>query len=157
HQMYALNYVPGFQPPEGLKFWELSGNYPPFVHLVIAGVFRMFHPGPHVATLANIPATLLLVWALFELGIYFTSAAAARWACILMLLTPYLLWMSRETILDYWLSAWTAAAWVFLIKTDGFHSRGWSRCFGLVCALGLLTKWLFGGFIAIPFLIISIR
>jgi hypothetical protein len=157
HQIYALNYVPGFEPSQGLKFWELSGNYPPFVHLIIAAAFRIFHPSPHVATLANLPATFLLVWALFELGSYFASATVARWACILLLLTPYAMWMSRETILDYWLSAWTAAAWVFLIKTNGFQSRAWSRWFGVVCAFGLLTKWLFAGFIAIPFLVISMR
>jgi 4-amino-4-deoxy-L-arabinose transferase-like glycosyltransferase len=157
HQMYALNYVPGFQTVQGLRIWEFSGNYPPFVHLLIASAFRIFHPGTHIASLANVPATFLLFWALFELGIYFTSAAAARWACILMLLTPYLIWMSRETILDYWLSAWVATAWVMLIRTDGFQSRSWSRFFGLVCALGLLTKWLFAGFLAIPFLVVSIR
>jgi len=157
HQMYALNYVPGFSPAEGLRFWQLSGNYPPFVHLVIAAAFRLFHPSPHVAALANIPATFLLFWALSELAAYFTSVAAARWACVLMLLTPYLIWMSRETILDYWLSAGVATAWVILIRTDGFHSRGWSRLFGLVSALGMVTKWLFAGFMAIPFLFIAMR
>jgi 4-amino-4-deoxy-L-arabinose transferase-like glycosyltransferase len=159
HQMYALNYIPGFHP-EDLKFstfWLLSGNYPPFVHLVIAAVLRIFHASPHIATLANIPATFLLFWALFELGVYFTSEAAAKWACILMLLTPYLMWMSRETILDYWLSAWTAVAWVLLIWADGFESRRWSRVFGVSCGLGLLTKWLFPGFIAIPFLLVALR
>jgi hypothetical protein len=32
HQAYALNYVPGFTAPDGLKAWQLSGNYPPLVH-----------------------------------------------------------------------------------------------------------------------------
>ena len=157
HQTYALNYVPGFQPSPELRLWQFSGNYPPFVHLLIAAAFRTFHPSPHVATLANLPASLVLFWALFELSLYFTSAAAARWACLLMLLTPYLIWMSRETVLDYWLSAWLAAAWMILIRTDGFGSRGWSRVFGLACALGLLTKWLFAGFMAIPFAAVAIR
>jgi 4-amino-4-deoxy-L-arabinose transferase-like glycosyltransferase len=124
---------------------------------VIAAAFRIFHPSPRIATLANLPATFLLFWAGFELALYFTSAAAARWTCILVLLTPYLIWMSRETILDYWLSAWVAAAWVILIRTGGFQSRGWSRLFGFVSALGLLTKWLFAGFMAIPFLVVSLR
>src|SRR5207247_9468455 len=110
-----------------------------------------------IAALANIPATFLLFWALFELGAYFASEAAAKWACVLMLLTPYLMWMSRETIVDYWLSGWTAVAWVLLIRTRGFESRRWSRLFGIACGLGLLTKWLFPGLIAIPFLLLSTR
>ena len=157
HQIYALNYVPGFAAPEGLRIWEFSGNYPPLVHLFVAGTFAIFHPGPHIATLANLPATLLLFWSLLQLGRYFTSPMAARWACILLLLTPYLIWMSRETILDYWLSAWVAASWVALIRTKGFESSLWSRVFGLLCACGLLTKWLFAGFIAAPFLVIAGR
>lgn len=162
HQMYALNYAEyfaGLTNPahEGAKIWELSGNYPPLVHLFIAAAFGMFHPSPDIATLANLPATFLLFWSLLQMGRYFTSATAARWACVLMLLTPYLIWMSRETILDYWLSAWVAAALVALIRTKGFESRFWSRVFGLVSACGLLTKWLFVGFIAFPVLVVAIR
>src|SRR5262249_15759845 len=33
----------------------------------------------------------------------------------------------------------------------------WSRLFGLLCALGLLTKWLFAAFIAFPFLVVIVR
>jgi len=160
HQMYALNYVEyfaGLTNPGLRNIWELSGNYPPLVHLFIAAMFGIFHPSPDIATLANLPATFLLFWSLLQLGRYFTSAAAARWACVLMLLTPYLIWMSRETILDYWLSAWVAAAWVGLIRTEGFKSRFWSRVFGLLSACGLLSKWLFAGFMAIPFLTIAVR
>ena len=157
HQTYALNYVPGFSAPEGWRVWEFSGNYPPLVHLFIAAAFWMFHPNPDIAALANLPATFLLLWSVFELGRYFVSSAAARWACILTLLTPYLIWMSRETILDYWLSALVAAAWVILVRTNSFESRFWSRVFGLVSACGLLTKWLFAGFMAAPFLFVTVR
>jgi 4-amino-4-deoxy-L-arabinose transferase-like glycosyltransferase len=169
HQMYALNYVEYFAGPTnpaprakppfegGENVWELSGNYPPLVHLFIAATFGIFHPSPDIAALANLPATFLLFWSLLQLGRYFTSATAAAWACVLMLLTPYLMWMSRETILDYWLSAWVAAAWVGLIRTKGFKSVFWSRAFGFLCACGLLTKWLFAGFVAIPFLTIAVR
>ena len=33
----------------------------------MACCYLLFHPGPHVAVLANIPATILLLWALYEL------------------------------------------------------------------------------------------
>jgi hypothetical protein len=157
HQAFALHYLPGFPAPEGLRIWQWSGNYPPLVHIFIATAFWIFHPNPDIAALANIPATFLLLWSIFELGTYLGTAAGARWACILMLFTPYLMWMSRETILDYWLSAWVACAMAVLVKTDGFRSPGASRTFGLICAAGLLTKWLFAGFIAAPFALIAVR
>jgi 4-amino-4-deoxy-L-arabinose transferase-like glycosyltransferase len=157
HQAYALHYVPGFPAPGGMSIWQWSGNYPPLVHVLIAIAFSVFHPGPDVAALANLPATFLLLWSLFELGCYIATPAAAQWTCVLMLLTPYLMWMSRETILDYWLSAWVVCAWAILVRTDGFESSSWSRLFGLVCAAGLLTKWLFAGFVAAPLLLVALR
>ena len=152
HQTYALNYLSGCSAPAGesLKPWERSGNYPPFVHLVIAAVFLIFHPGPHISVLANIPATLILLWAVYELAKDLASPLAARWACLLTALTPYMIWISRETVLDYWLSAWFAAALVLLRKNREFQSRSLSLLLGGAIALGLLTKWFFAGFIIIP-------
>ena len=152
HQTYALNYLQGqmLEPDAPVDIWAMSGNYPPFVHLVIAVVFWILHPGPHIAALANIPATLLLFWAICELGRDLAGPLAARWACILVALTPYLIWISRETILDYWLSAWFAAALFFLHRSKGFQSRPWGLLLGVVLALGLLTKWFFAGLILIP-------
>src|SRR5262249_48885413 len=143
--------------PAGLSFWQLSGNYPPLVHIFIATIFRLFRPDPDIAAFVNLPATFLLFWSLYELSRYFASAAAARWTCVLTLLIPYLIWMSRETILDYWLSAWVTTAWMLLVKTDGFKSKPASRWLGIACGLGLLTKWLFAGFMAVPALWVAIR
>jgi 4-amino-4-deoxy-L-arabinose transferase-like glycosyltransferase len=159
HQTYALNYLPQAQdsPAASLPWNERSGNYPPFVHLVIALCFRIFHPGPHIAVLANIPATLLLFWALYVLSVDLAGVGAARWACLLGALTPYLIWMSRETVLDYWLSAWVAAALVALRRAERFQSHRWSLLFGLTCALGMLTKWFFAAFLFFPLLYVCLQ
>jgi 4-amino-4-deoxy-L-arabinose transferase-like glycosyltransferase len=157
HQMYALNYLPGGYANPELSVWRLSWNYPPFVHLAVASVFCLFHPGPHVAILANIPATFLLFWAIFELARMLSGVGAARWTCVLAALTPYLIWMSREVVLDYWLCAWVSVSLVFLLKAKGFESRSASLWFGLACALGLLTKWFFAAFLAAPALYIAVR
>ncbi len=157
HQSYALNYLPDTPVPAMTRYWELSGNYPPFVHLVIALAYILFHPGPHIAVLANLPATLLLFWAVYGLGRRVAGPGAARWACVVTALTPYLIWMSRETILDYWLSAWVASSLLLLLETENFQSRSRSLLFGCACALGLLTKWTFAGFLAVPLAYICIR
>ena len=157
HQTYALNYLSAADLPSDTRFWERSGNYPPFVHIVIATANRVLHPGPHVAILANIPATVLLLWGVYEMGLAFAGATAAVWACILTTVIPFLIWMSRETLLDYWLAAWVAAALAVLVKTSAFDSRRYSVLLGLTCALGMLTKWLFIGFITGPMGYIVVR
>jgi len=159
HQTYAFNYLADSAPAlqEDLKPWERSGTYPPFVHLFIAALFLIFHPGPHIAVLVNIPATFLLFWAVYELAKEHAGVGAAGWACVLMVLTPYLTWVSRETILDYWLSAWFAAAVVALRKTRGFQSRSWSLLLGFILAMGLLTKWFLAGFMLVPLIYVFVE
>jgi hypothetical protein len=156
HQTYALNYLQTPDVSGVAHLWEKSGNYPPLVHLLIAAVFWIFHPGPHIAALANIPASFLLFWAIHELAKEMAGAAAARWACLLVLLTPYMIWISRETVLDYWLSAWFAAALAVIQKTRGFQSRPWSCLLGLIIAFGLLTKWFFAGILLFPLLYVFV-
>jgi hypothetical protein len=159
HQTYALNYLQGqmLQPDAPVKLWAMSGNYPPFVHLVIALVFWILHTGPHIAALANIPATFLLFWATYQLASDFAGSLAARWACIFVALVPYLTWISRETILDYWLSALFTAALVFLYRSQGFRSRRWSLLFGLFVGIGMLAKWFFAGLLLFPLFYVFIH
>jgi hypothetical protein len=157
HQTYAFNYVPGYNPATDVDFWRASGNYPPFVHLAIAACYILFHPAPHIAVLANLPATLLLLWAIHGLASDLAGVVAARWACLLTGFTPYMLWMSRETVLDYWLSAWVAAALLVLLRSRAFASRTASLLMGVTIALGMLTKWLFAGFLPFPMALVCLR
>ncbi len=159
HQTYAFNYFEsaGAGSEGNANAWERSGNYPPFVHLAIALVYLIFHPGPHIAVLANIPATFLLLWAVYELAKDLSGSGAGIWASILTALIPFMIWISRETILDYWLSAWFAVALVVLRKTRGFESRPWSLLLGGILAMGLLTKWFFAGLIFMPLLYVFVQ
>jgi len=158
HQSYALNYLPGSMGVgDAGPLWSRTGNYPPFVHLMIAAWYWIFHPAPRVAVLANLPATLLLFSSVYALGHAWNGRGAGRWACLLTCLTPYLIWMSRETILDYWMSAWVAAALYLLVRTRGFRERRPSLLLGLCLAAGMLTKWLFVGFVFFPLILVSVR
>ncbi len=158
HQNLALNYLPGgAETARGtLAPWSRSDNYPPFVHLAIAFCFLVFHPGTHIGILANVPATLLLFWAVYELASELAGDRTAAWACVLAALVPYLIWMSRETILDYWLSALVAASLVLLRRTRGFESHSASLLLGGALAVGLLSKWLFAAFMVTPILYVCI-
>jgi 4-amino-4-deoxy-L-arabinose transferase-like glycosyltransferase len=159
HQTYAFNYLDdnGILLETNAKAWEKSGDYPPFVHWAIAAMYLIFHPGPHIARLANLPATFILFLSVFLLAKDQSGPRAGRWACVLVALTPFMIWISRETILDYWLSAWFAAALVVLRKTRGFQSHSWSLLLGAIMAMGLLTKWFFAGIILAPLLYVFVE
>jgi 4-amino-4-deoxy-L-arabinose transferase-like glycosyltransferase len=154
HQTYALNYLG--QEPE-LAVHERSGTYPPFVHMMIALCYLLLRPAPDVAALANVPATLLLLWATHGLARELAGPAAARWSCFFVSVTPFLVWMSRETVLDYWLSAWFMTSLILLRRTRGFSSRPASLLLGLTLAFGMLTKWLFAGLVVFPLLYVFLR
>jgi len=158
HQSYSLNYWQWLklQGPD-VSWYDWTGNYPPFVHFLMACCYLLFHPGPHVAVLANIPATILLLWALYELTLELAGEEAAQWACFITATTPFLMWVSRETILDYWLSSWVTASLFLLKRTEGFRHRATSVSFGLSVAFGLLTKWLFAGWLIFPLLYVITR
>ncbi len=153
HQTYAFDYVSGDASiGTRIPFWLRSGVYPPFLHLVIAFLYVLFRPDPSLAPWANLPATLILLWSVASLGRQLAGHAAGYWACVLTAAVPFLFWMSRETILDYWLSAWVAAALAALLRSEGFSRRRYSILFGGLCGLGLLTKWLFVAFMLPPWI-----
>lgn len=158
HQTYALNYYDGIQgraPETPVTSW--SGNYPPFVHATIALFYTVLHPGPHVASLVNLPASLLLFWSLYMLAAGLAGERAARWTCLLAALAPFLIWMSRESVLDYWLSAWVVTGFFVLRRTEGFKLHFFSLLFGLVCGLGMLTKWFYAAFLFFPVIYVAFR
>ncbi len=133
---------------------RLSGVYPPLVHLLIAVLYLVFHPGPHVAVLVNLPATFLLLWATAVIAYRQAGERAALLAPTLLSFYPFMIWMSRETVLDYTLSAIVALSIMLLILSNNFESRRHSLLFGLSLGLGMLTKWTFIAYVIFPFLLV---
>ncbi|HYK90504.1 MAG TPA: glycosyltransferase family 39 protein [Acidobacteriota bacterium] len=158
HQTYALNYYPSSDSAaHPLPLWRRSGNYPPFVHIAIAFLYWLFHAGAHIAAIVNLPATFLLFCALYILVAELVNERSAVWTCALTSLIPLMIWLSRETILDYWLCAWVAVSLVALRRTRGFASARASLLFGCTLGMGLLTKWLFAGYLAAPLAYVCIQ
>jgi 4-amino-4-deoxy-L-arabinose transferase-like glycosyltransferase len=129
---------------------HLTGSYPPFYHLVVAGTWAVFGKSVDVAQLANLPALAVLMFATYGIAATVLSPWLAAVAAVLTTFYPYLLWMSRETIIDYWLSAIVAAAMWALIKTKEFSHLRWSLGFGALAGIGMLTKWTFPFFLILP-------
>jgi 4-amino-4-deoxy-L-arabinose transferase-like glycosyltransferase len=130
---------------------SITGYYPPLYHSIVALFFSIFGASVDVARWANLPALLLLLIATYGIGRTVLSKPSAAIAAVLANFYPLMIWLSRETLIEYWLTSLVALA-MWLLVTKKFESWKWAIVIGVVCALGMLTKWTFAFFIAAPFL-----
>src|SRR5438093_3587390 len=128
----------------------LTGFYPPLYHSIVAVFYSVFGKTNDAAQWANLPALAILIGATYGVGRRLLKPLAAAAAATIVGFFPYLIWLSRETLVDYWLTAMVALAMWVLIRTEEFSNRNASIAFGLVCGLGLLTKWTFPLFVVLP-------
>jgi 4-amino-4-deoxy-L-arabinose transferase-like glycosyltransferase len=135
----------------------LSAPYPPFYHSIVAIFYGLFGKSIDAAQWANVPAIALLFLCTYGLGRTLLSPIAAAGAAVLVNFFPILLWLSRETLIDYWLTSIVALAMWLLIRSKEFSSRRYSVGFGIACGFGVLTKWTFPVFVGLPALWVARR
>jgi len=134
---------------------SLAGFYPPLYHTVVAGFYSAFGKTVDAAQWANLPAIALLLISTYAVGRRVLDPIPAAAAAALVSFYPLMLWLSRETLIDYWLTSMVAFAIWLLLRTRDFSDRTRVIQFGLVCGLGMLTKWTFVFFLAFPTLWIA--
>lgn len=153
HADTALTVVRDFQSNGVAAILTLprdSGSYPPLYYAVAALFYGVLGTTIDAAQLANLPAIVLLGLATFGIARTVMEPGSAALAALLANFFPYMLWISRETVIEYWLTAMVATAIWALLKTREFSNPKWSLVFGAVCGLGMLTKWTFVIFVALP-------
>ena len=128
----------------------LTGFYPPLYHTIVAIFYAVFGKTIDAAQWANLPAIAILIASTYGVGRNLLRPLPAATAALLVGFFPYLVWLSRETLVDYWLTAMVALAMWLLIRTDEFSDRKASIAFGVACGLGMLTKWTFPLFVVMP-------
>src|SRR5439155_17863221 len=128
----------------------LTGFYPPLYHTIVAVFYSLFGKTIDAAQWANLPALALLMAATYGVGRSLLKPLPAAGAAMLVGFFPFLIWLSRETLVDYWLTAMVALAMWLLLRSKEFSDRNASIAFGIVCGLGLLTKWTFPLFVVWP-------
>lgn len=146
HQTGALRIYEAFASG-GLSAFSalprLSGLYPPLYHTLVAVFYALFGKTIDAAQWANLPAIALLLVATYGLGRELLQPIPAAAAAVLVNFYPIMLWLSRETLIDYWLTSIVALAMWLLVRKRMI-------AFGIVCGLGMLTKPTFVLFIALP-------
>ncbi len=151
-RVYAAFANSGLQALAVIPSQRLTGYYPPLYQMVIAAVWAVFGKTVDVARTANLLAVAILLLATYGIGRSVLEPFSAAIAAVLVSFYPYMLWLSRETIIDYyWLAAIVALAmWILLRERRSFSERTWSVAFGIIAGLGMLMKWTFPFFVVLP-------
>ena len=156
HQSGALRILYAFRESGVAALWDvpsLTGSYPPLYHSIVAAFYAIFGISIDSAQLANIPATAILMGSTYLIGRHLMSPMGAAVGAVLVAYYPLLIWLSRVTLIDYWLTALVALALWLLLETDGFQNRRMTLLFGVVSGIGMLTKWTFAAFLVPPALL----
>src|SRR5262245_5722660 len=101
----------------------LTGSYPPLFQSIVAIFYAIFGRTIDAAQWANLPAMALLFIATYGIGRAVLKPFAAAAAAVIVNFCPLLLWLSRETIIDYWLTSIVALSMWLLIRTNEFSNR----------------------------------
>ena len=156
HQSAALRIYEAFRTTSVIDAMAsvgvgLTGYYPPLYQSIVALFYNVFGRNVDAALWANLPAILLLMIATYGIGKTVLSPVGAASGAVLVNFYPLMLWLSREAMMDYWLTSMVALA-MWLLVSKGLDNRNWSMILGVVCGLGMLTKWTFAFFLAFPFI-----
>jgi 4-amino-4-deoxy-L-arabinose transferase-like glycosyltransferase len=153
HATWSLGVLHDFQQNGVAAFLTLphdSGIYPPLYYAVTAVFYWLFGTTIGAAQLANLPAIILLGLSTFGIAKTVLDPSAAVLAAMIANFIPFMLWLSRETMIEYWLAALVAVSLWALLRSEEFSNPKWSLLFGAFCGLGMLTKWTFAIFVGLP-------
>lgn len=146
----SVVYMDTFSPSHLLSALETYVYYPPFAYWVTDFFYAALGTTFRVAILSNVFFLSILIVATYGIGKTLWSRRVGLLSALLVVTTPMLVSLFKEYMLDAQLTAMVAAALYFVIRSESFSRRGFSLALGVTCGFGLLTKWTFPFFIALP-------
>jgi 4-amino-4-deoxy-L-arabinose transferase-like glycosyltransferase len=133
-----------------------SGYYPPLVPGITALLYRVAGRSYETAMATQILFLTLLVFGTWVLGNRLLGAPVGLAAGLMLLAAPGIRLNAGEYMLDLPLAAMViVSAWA-LLASDGFARLSKSLMFGFLAGAGMLTKWTFFLFLAVPVLSVLI-
>ncbi|MFH1849289.1 MAG: glycosyltransferase family 39 protein [archaeon] len=142
---FLFNHMPDQQPyPAHLT------EYPPLLYYATQVMFALFGVSEDVAVMTNAIFLFVLVFGIYSIGFQLRDRATGLLAAFLVTAFNSIIGFSRLYMIEFALTAMVALSIGVLLRTRGFSDRKYSAFFGIVCGLGLLTKWSFGLFIIGP-------
>ncbi len=134
-----------------------SGYYPPLVPGITALLYRVAGRSYETAMATQILFLVLLVFGTWALGNRLLGSPIGLAAGLLLMAAPGIRLSAGEYMLDLPLAAMVVVSAWALLETGGFVRRDRSVLFGLLAGAGMLTKWTFFLFLAVPVILALAR
>jgi hypothetical protein len=132
-------------------------NYPPLYHLSLEPALRSGRR-EHLSGETIVRRAISCNWvylvffglALFFIGAEIAGPAAGFAAGVFGTAAPFVTEVSHSPLIDLALSAWVAWAFYALIRSERFTRWTPTLLFGILCGIGMLTKWSFFVYVGLP-------
>jgi len=134
---------------EGLTYPEYRT---PFLYLATQPFFWLFGADADSAQWTNIVTLPIVIVLTYALGRVVAGRRAGLIAAILTALLPIMAAMARLYYTEMHLTAVVTASLLALLLADGFQRRSWALAWGALAGLGLLVKWTYPMYVALPLL-----
>jgi 4-amino-4-deoxy-L-arabinose transferase-like glycosyltransferase len=146
----SLVYYHSFSLSHPFQWLETYLFYAPLTYWVTDIFYGLFGVGTPTAIFSNIVFIAVLAFSTYGIGKRLWTRRVGLLATVFVLASPVIVSNFKEYMLDAPLTAMVALALYLLIRSETFARRWPSLLFGIVCGLGLLTKWTFPVFVALP-------
>jgi hypothetical protein len=126
-------------------------TYPPLVYWVADAFYGVFGTtDAWAATLSQSVFLAVLAASTYALGRDLWSRRVGLLATVFVVTSPMLVSQFKDFMIDAPLTAMTALGLYLLVRSKEFSRRGASLALGAACGFGLLTKWNFALYLALP-------
>jgi len=131
-----------------------SGYYPPLVPGITALLYRVAGRSYETAMATQVLFLVVLVFGTWALGNRLLGAPVGIVAGLMLLAAPGIRLNAEEYMLDLPLAAMVVVSMLALLASDGFARRDRSLVFGVLAGAGMLAKWTWFLFLALPVLLV---
>ncbi len=134
---------------EGLTYSEYRT---PFLYLATQPFFWIFGADADSAQWTNLVTLPVVIVLTYGLGRVMAGRRAGLVAAAITALLPMMTAMARLYYTEMHLTAVVTASLLALLLAAGFRRRGWALGWGALAGLGLLVKWTYPMYLALPLL-----
>jgi 4-amino-4-deoxy-L-arabinose transferase-like glycosyltransferase len=151
HLANSITYLALLSPGHLGEWLQTYTYYPPFVYWV-ADVFYVAarRTDVWVAVLSQSVFLAILIGSTYGIGRHLWSSRVGLMAALFVATAPMLVSGFKDFMLDAPLAAMAALGLYLLIRSREFRVPWASLLFGVVCGLGMLTKWTFVFALIVP-------
>lgn len=133
-------------------------TYPPLIYWIADAFYVVFRTtDAWAATFSQAVFLAVLAFSTYGLGRHLWSRGVGLLAAVFVVTSPMLVSQFKDFMIDAPLTAMTALGLYLLVRSEEFARRGASVALGVACGLGMLTKWNFALYLALPVAVAVVR